>query len=466
MAVLKLKAKMLLGYAAPTLVYLLIAGLAYSTAQGVFTTLQDVKRVQAVLKSSDEIKLSAQGMIRNARGYLLDNNKDSDFAKQYKDNYEQVQSEYKNILTLVKLSEQKERLDKMLVAINGYHDFASEMIRLINQGKQADAVALFKTRNGAKYVEEFDRLSGEFTKTEEELLGRQMTQTEGSLSFLIAALLIGSVLLLTLAITIALYISGGVSSTITQAVLAISNSSTEIAATVEQQERNASQQAASVNETTSTMDELGASSRQSATQSESAANDARQVLSLVDGNGYQGKGEASLRAKVGAIAEQILRLSEQTSQIGNIAGIVSDLANQTNMLSLNAAVEAARAGEHGKGFAVVASEIRKLADQSKQSAEKINTLVSDIQSATNSTVMVTDEGSKMVEGIVAAVNNIVLNSQQISLTSKQQAIAIQQVIEAMNAINQGASQTATGTSQTKIGIQNLSQAALNLKSVI
>ncbi len=253
-------------------------------------------------------------------------------------------------------------------------------------------------------------------------------------------------------------------------VNAIVSSSTEIAVTVEQQERIASQQAVSVNQTTTTMDELSASSRQSAEQAETAANGAKQVLTLVDGHNLQagsiGSNGSSLREKVGQITEQILHLSEQTSQIGIISTLVSDLANQTNMLALNAAVEAVRAGEHGKGFGVVAAEIRKLADQSKKSAERINALVVDIKNATNSTVMVTDEGSKTVETIVTAVNDIALTSQQISLTAKQQAIAIQQVGDAMNALNQSAVQTASGISQTKVGTQKLNEAALNLKAIV
>ncbi|AFZ11028.1 methyl-accepting chemotaxis sensory transducer [Crinalium epipsammum PCC 9333] len=250
----------------------------------------------------------------------------------------------------------------------------------------------------------------------------------------------------------------------------IVSSSSEIAATVDQQERTASQQAVSVSQTSTTMDELGASSRISSEQAESAANGAREVLTLVDGSNHTDHASnykgSSLREKVTQIAEQILRLSEQTHQIGSISTLVSELANQTNMLALNAAVEAVRAGEHGKGFAVVASEIRKLADQSKKSAERINGLVMDIQNATNSTVMVADEGRKTVENVVDSINTIAVNTQQISLTSKQQAVAIQQVVEAMNNLTQGASQTASGISQTKVGVQRLNDAALNLKAVV
>ena len=93
------------------------------------------------------------------------------------------------------------------------------------------------------------------------------------------------------------------------------------------------------------------------------------------------------------VADQILRLGEQTTQIGSIANLVKDLATQTNMLALNAAVEAARAGDHGKGFAVVASEVRKLADQSKKSAEEAAALIAEVQKATNSTIMVTEEST-------------------------------------------------------------------------
>lgn len=116
-----------------------------------------------------------------------------------------------------------------------------------------------------------------------------------------------------------------------------------------------------------------------------------------------------LRQQIQIIAELILELSEHTQQIGSTIGIVEDIAEQTNMLALNAAVEAARAGEHGKGFSVVASEIRKLADESKQATSKITSLIRDIQQATNSTVMATEESSKEIEVGVKLADNININ---------------------------------------------------------
>jgi methyl-accepting chemotaxis protein len=299
----------------------------------------------------------------------------------------------------------------------------------------------------------------------------------------IALLLIASVILLFAWISV-LRTMLGYDRAINTAGLIISTSSNEIAATVQQQERTIAGQASSVNQTTTTMEELGASSRQSAEQAAASAAGARQALVLAE-EGTKAvhetiQGMSTLKNKVEAIAQAIIRLSEQTNQISGISGLVGDLANQTNMLALNAAVEAARAGEHGKGFGVVASEIRKLADQSKKSSDKITALVGDIQSAINTTVMVTDEGTKTVDqgleltnstattfaGFADSINNVFLNSQQIALSAQQQAVAVQQVVAAMNSLNLSAKESASGITQVKVSTEQLNEAAQKLKAVI
>jgi methyl-accepting chemotaxis protein len=295
---------------------------------------------------------------------------------------------------------------------------------------------------------------------------------------------VGPLTAITLGIALSIAIAKPLDKALKGIINMIVSSSTEIAATIEQQERIAVQQAASVNQTTTTMDELGASSRQSAMQAESALENASHVLNMAaEGSKVVQKtqqGMLTLTEKVGGIAEQVLHLSQQTNQIANITNLVSDLANQTNMLAINATVEAVRAGEQGKGFGVVATEIRRLADQSKQSAAEINDLINDIQNAINKTVMVTDEGNttldnslKLTEGtaetfnhVANAINSVVVSSQQIYLNTKQQALAIEQVVDAMNALNKGAAEAASGITQSRIGTQKLNQAALNLRYVV
>jgi methyl-accepting chemotaxis protein len=140
----------------------------------------------------------------------------------------------------------------------------------------------------------------------------------------------------------------------------------------------------------------------------------------------------TLKQKIQIIAELILELSEHTQQIGSTIGIVEDIAEQTNMLALNAAVEAARAGEHGKGFAVVASEIRKLADESKQATNKIISLIHDIQQATNSTVMATEEGSKEIESGVDLAHKIAKSIDDLKIIIKETVDEVYHIMSSTN----------------------------------
>ena len=479
---LSIRNKMLLGYLAPATIYLGLPILVLGTTNQVFQTFQEVERVENVIGQTSDMSVGAEQMVRGMRGYLI--NKNKQFLTDFKTGAELARKSATNVQPILKNPEQKIRLQRMLELVNNYYDGSSEIVLLYQQNKTAEGLAIFNTGKYTEFVNEFVKVNREFRQTELKMIKEDTQVTKAALSFLVSTLVIGSLLLVLFGASVAWMISSGIARTIDRAISAIASSSAQIAATVEEQERMASQQSASVNQTTTTMDELGASSRATSQQIETAASQAMQALTLA-GGGTKAveqtlEAMATLKTKVQEMQGQIMQLSEQTDRIGNISTVVSDLANQTNMLALNAAVEAVRAGEHGKGFGVVASEIRKLADRSKKSASQINLLVADIQRAINSTVMVTDEGTKTVDsgvniasetaaafaGVADAINNVVLSSQQISLNAKQQAIAIEQVVEAMNSLNQAAAQTACGITQTKIGTQRLNEAALDLKAVV
>lgn len=368
-------------------------------------------------------------------------------------------------------------------AVEFYQVAESQFIPAIDRGDRIASQRVLRGALAQKY--EAHRVAiDETVKLAEQQGATQVQQADALIAGRTSALKwIGGVLVFVV-LGISVWLAHSISQPLKRVSSVISTFLAEFAATISEQERSAAQQAVAVNETTTTMEELGASSRLSAEQAEAASNGTRQALSLADeGNRTVNQtldGMSGLKERSTDIAEQILRLSDQTSQIGNITNLVSDLANQTNLLALNAAVEAARAGEHGKGFAVVASEIRKLADQSKRSAERISALVSEIQQATNATVMVTEEGTKTAQegtrlaqrtgdafhGLSAAIDSTYESVQQIALNARQQSAAVSQVVEAMTSLNAGARETAEAISQTKSGILRLNDAAKELTALV
>lgn len=539
---LKLRGRIFLGFSTPVILIFAFSIIAYGIGTQLSEKFYHLNRAQQVLAKTDEMVLRTALMARQVRGYLLIKSEDplTEFANQ-KELYDRaVEFVDEKIID----PNQEKLFQEMVSTGKDYYAMSLKTFQLKDEGKHDEAVNLYLKESKAM-VGKLDALGSEFNEEEQEILAEYAEEARESIQFLIATALLTALLSLALASGAASMIWSTISKTnktINETINTIITSSTEISATVQQQERSSSVQATSVNQTTTTMHQLGASSQQSAQQAESAAQKAGEVLALAESslasarkvlfladssaqgarevlslseNGNHTVGRTLeeitlLKEKVSAIAEQIVRLSHQTSEIGTITNMVTDLANQTNMLSLNAAVEAVRAGEQGKGFGVVATEIRKLADQSKKSAEKINHLVFGIQSAINSTVIVTDEGRKTAEeGIqlsrktadafsrvtkainesvlksslevataiedvvlnnqqtsLNAMNDVVLNNQQIFLTSQQQAIAIQEVVEAMNALDRGATETVCGITQTKVGIEKLNEGAHSLKTLV
>jgi methyl-accepting chemotaxis protein len=173
---------------------------------------------------------------------------------------------------------------------------------------------------------------------------------------------------------------------------------------------------------------------------------------------------------VESIAESILALAEQAQAIGEIIASVTDIAEQTNLLALNAAVEAARAGEQGRGFAVVASEVKTLAEQSKKATLEVRRILGETQRATSAAVMATEQGTKQVTATAEQVTDVVTEgarvAAQIQASAGQQAAGMTQIRQAMGNIHEATQQNLASTKQAERAAQDLNALGTKLLELV
>ena len=166
-----------------------------------------------------------------------------------------------------------------------------------------------------------------------------------------------------------------------------------------------------------------------------------------------------IHGSVDDTAKVIQKLEERSKEIGQIIEVITGISDQTNLLALNAAIEAARAGEHGKGFAVVADEVKNLAEQSKESADKIANLIQQIQHDTThavemmgkgtadvaegiSVVQVTGEGFKRIQ---QSIDQVTSQIQEISAVSEEMSASVEQVHASVDQVAQIVKEASTNT---------------------
>jgi methyl-accepting chemotaxis protein len=263
----------------------------------------------------------------------------------------------------------------------------------------------------------------------------------------------------------------------------ISASTTQILASVSRHTHSAAQQSAAISETSATVNELRVAADDMARRARDVAREAGESVQVSDA----GTGAVSaiaeameeIRARVDGIAQEILTLSARTQQISAITATVNELADRSNLLSLNASIEAARAGEHGRGFAVVAEQVRNLAEQSKAATAQVETILNDVKEATSAAVAASEQGTKVVdqglhlteragEGIRSLAETIRGAShaaEQIAASAHQQSVGMDQIAEAMNNIDDGTAQSLAGAQQSQRAAESLNDLSAKLASL-
>jgi methyl-accepting chemotaxis protein len=278
------------------------------------------------------------------------------------------------------------------------------------------------------------------------------------------------------AVLVALRLSRDLKREVGAAVGHIQSSSAQLEAAAAQQVNGGRDQASAMNEITTTISELLITSRQiadSAQRVSKIAEDTETAARTGDATIDQTRASiGTIRSQVDQIVQHMLALGEKSQQIGQVVDLVSELAEQTNILAINATIEASGAGEWGRRFAVVAEEIRKLADRTAGSAKEIRVLIEDVRGAVNTTVMATEIGAKAVDAgarqfddatnafreivqLVATTNDA---TREIELSTKQQTTAVEQV-------NVAASDTARVSRETEASAVQTKQTAAHLSTL-
>jgi methyl-accepting chemotaxis protein len=264
----------------------------------------------------------------------------------------------------------------------------------------------------------------------------------------------------------------------------ISSSSSEILAATTQVASGSAENASAISETTTTVEEVRQAAELSSQKAKNMSDSAQRVAQVSQSGKKAVEDTASgmlhIREQMDSIAQTIVRLSEQGQSIGGIIASVTDIADQSNLLAVNAAIEATRAGEQGKAFAVVAQEIKSLAEQSKQATTQVRTILNDVQKATSAAVMATEQGTKAVEAgvkqsaqageairvLADSSTEAVQTSTQIVASSQQQVVGMNQIGAAMENINQAGAETAASMKQAETAARNLHELGQKLKGLV
>jgi len=264
----------------------------------------------------------------------------------------------------------------------------------------------------------------------------------------------------------------------------LTSAANELLATSESISNGADSVASQAQTVATAGEEMAATSNDIANNCQSAAAGALDAStsasdgSVVVDKTVQAMGQIARRVK--ETADTVARLGQRSDQIGQIVGTIEDIADQTNLLALNAAIEAARAGEQGRGFAVVADEVRALAERTTRATKEISDMIRSIQSETRSAVTVMEEGVHEVaqgtdeaaksgvalQTIMELVNNVSMQISQVATAAEEQTATTNEISQNMLQITDVVQQTAQGAKQSEAAAAELSKLAADLEALV
>jgi methyl-accepting chemotaxis protein len=472
--------RLVAGFGLAALTLLLMALVSYRNANLLIDTERWVGHTYQVRAELADLLSQLKDAETGQRGYIITG--EESYLEPYKSALTGLKTTLADLKNLTGDNpDQQHRFARIAPLIESKLAELAETIALRrSQGFDA-ALKIVAANTGKTYMDQIRAILSEADQEEQALLQKRSAEARASSDMTMSVILWGGILGTLVVGMIGWLISKSLSDQIGAAVGQVRSSSSELQAAANQQAMGAKEQASAMAEISTTISELLATSRQIAESAQRVAHNAEQTAnSARSGHGTVDLTHDSItgiRRQVDQIVSHMLELGRKSQEIGAVLDIVSELAEQTNILAINATIEAAGAGEAGKRFAVVAEEIRKLADRVGGSTKEVRTLIDDVRSAVNTTVMATETGSKAVDagtrqfGDVASIFKQIANlltattdaAREIELSTKQQASAVEQVNTAIASVTQASMETETSAGQT---LQTVSQMAILSKDLM
>jgi methyl-accepting chemotaxis protein len=457
--------KITLGFAVAFLLLCAIGAVAYRNINVLYSTSLVVTDAHDVLNHIDMLMSQVKDAETGQRGYVITGD-------------EQYLEPYNNALTAMPAAigelrrltaafpEQQKRVDQVEPIIAAKLEELKIVIDLRRKGDADGAVKEVRTGRGKRFMDQARVILGEMERDERELLKRHAAEVEGAAANGKTTIVIGTIACLMFLVSTAFLLTRSFNNQIGAAVRHMQSSSAELQSAANQQASGARESATAMTEITTTIGELLATSRQIAESAQRVAHITEQSAGAArTGDTTAQKTQdsvGSIKRQVDLIVSYMLELGKKSQQIGGILEIINELSEQTNILAINATIEASGAGDAGKRFAVIADEIRKLADRVGGSTKEIRSLIEEIRSSVNTTVMATEGGSKAVDlgarqfvevtSSLRQIADLLLTtsqaSKEIELSTKQQATAVEQVNIAISNVARASKETEVSSNQT------------------
>lgn len=472
------------GYAL-ALVMLVILGVnSYWNVTGLIEAARLKTHTYEVLQNLESVLSTLKDAETGQRGYIITG--EDQYLAPYLAAVPRVDQTIRNLRRLTADNpNQQHRLDAIEPLIASKLAELKETIDLRKGTNGFEAVLqVVRTNKGKKVMDDARKVISEMGDEEKALLELRDSKMNALSQTTISVITYGIPLAFALLALVGFLVIRAITNQLRESISLLSSSSNEILATTTQVASSTAETTTAVSETATTMEELKQTVRVASQKAKQVSGSAQQ-MAQVSQTGQQAMekmidGMKLIREQTVAASESIVRLSEQSQAIGDIIITVNDLAEQSNLLAVNAAIEAAKAGEQGKGFAVVAQEIRSLAEQSKQATAQVRVILGETQKATTAAVMATDLCGKAVEAGVqqsdAAGASIQLLAEsiqeaaqaalQIAASSQQQMVGMDQVALAMENIKLASAQNMAGTRQAEVAARNLHDQGLKLKQLL